>query len=87
MTLPTRVIAARDSSGCTDQAIIDFHAANGPPYIFGSMNRRQVGELIRLGDQVFKIVRMATREEWMRYTKPVRLPVPMPVCYFEAVTD
>jgi hypothetical protein len=80
--------SAFDKTGTTDEALIGELARTGPPYLFASYTPVTPGLTVSIGDQVFRVVRMATRKQWFEKTKPPWFDgANPPVCYFEAVTD
>jgi|SRR5579862_2447524 len=80
--------SAFDKTGTTDEALIGELARTGPPHILASYTPVMPGVTISIGDQVFRVVRMTTRKEWIERTRPPWLDgANPPVCYFEAETD
>ena len=65
-----RFHAAFDKTGTTDEALIGELARTGPPHILASYARVKSGFAFSIGDQVFRVVRMTNRKEWIERTKP-----------------
>ena len=58
--------SAFDKTGTTGEALLGELARTGPPYLFASYTPVKPGVAVSIGDQAFRIVRMATRKNGLR---------------------
>ena len=86
---PTRpALKAHDLlTGTSDNAVIRALSEAGPPFIFGTNDLVLIGDTFTIGDFVFKVVRWATKEEYINFLPDNRKYADCTKTFFEAVTD